>query len=346
MMPDSAPPKPRAASDGGTEPAPVRRAAPRTPAGRAVARGTLFVAVAFTAWALTRQWLASHPSADALSIHVLVPACVAALVVTLLVGQNRRWRAPRARLKHAVGEIRTGRWPIEALRTDRDGFAALAPLAEDFAALFHEIRRLERRLVEVNHEADLRVATKADALQRVIGSLRLQAIRDPLTGLFNRRALDELLPRLIEHCRGTGEDLSVLMIDVNHFKQLNDQLGHAAGDEMLKNIAQLIRSSLQRSQDAGFRCGGDEFVVVMPGAPALPARALAQRLTSLVANLAKTLRLEPKPGLSVGVATMSELHNPTPAQLMQLADKRLYELKRARPATGASSTADTSTRAA
>lgn len=295
---------------------------------------TLFLVVALAAWGATRWWLASVESPEALSVHVIVPACVIALVVTLLAGQNRRWRSPRERLRQAIREIRGGRWPIEALREDGVDFGALAALAVDVAGVFRDVRRLEMRLAELEHEADRRMANKTDALQRVIGSLRMQAIRDPLTGLFNRRALDELLPRLIDHCRGAGEDLSVLMIDVDHFKQLNDCLGHAAGDELLRSIAQLIRSSLQRSQDAGFRCGGDEFVVVMPGAPALPARALAERLSSLVSNLARTIKVTPRPALSVGVATLSELPNPTPALLLQQADRRLYDVKQARPAGG------------
>jgi diguanylate cyclase (GGDEF)-like protein len=204
----------------------------------------------------------------------------------------------------------------------------LADVSLDFVTLLRDYRQLQKRLSEKDHEADQRVASKANALHRVIGTLRLQAIRDPLTGLFNRRALDELLPRLIDHCRGAGEDMSLLMIDVDHFKPLNDNLGHAAGDEMLKSIAQLIRSGVRTAQDAGFRCGGDEFVIVMPGCPIGSARALADRLTALVANLAKTVRVTPKPGLSIGVCSINELPAPpTAASLLQEADRRLYEMK-------------------
>jgi diguanylate cyclase (GGDEF)-like protein len=241
-----------------------------------------------------------------------------------MVAHVRWWSDPRRKLRYLLKEIRAGHLAIESLKEVRGGMKALAA---DVAQLLHEQRALERRLVEKDIEADQRVATKADAMQRVIGSLRLQAIRDPLTGLFNRRALDELLPRLIDHSLTKGEDLALMMIDVDFFKQLNDQLGHAAGDEMLRSIGQLIRSGLGRQQDVAFRCGGDEFVVVLPGAPAEVAKKLGEQLTSLVGNLAKTLRCNPRPGLSVGIATISALPSPTAALLLQEADKRLYEVK-------------------
>lgn len=294
---------------------------------RVIGRATVLSVAGVAAWAITRYWLTANPAAEAWAPHALVPAGVLGLVVTFVIGQERRWNAPRRRLRTLVREIRAGRLPIEALKDIGGG---LADVAIDMATLFHDARRLEKRLAEKEVEAEQRVASKTDALQRVIGSLRLQAIRDPLTGLFNRRALDELLPRLVEHCRNVGEDLSVLMIDVDHFKQLNDNLGHAAGDEMLKSIGQLIRSGVRSSQDAGFRCGGDEFVVVMPGASPPPARGLAGRLAMLVANLARTIRVSPKPGLSVGVCALSELPvGATAAELLAEADRRLYAAKQA-----------------
>src|SRR5206468_3832062 len=108
----------------------------------------------------------------------------------------------------------------------------------------------------------------------------LQATRDPLTGLHNRRLLDQYLPRAIETCREKGDDLAVLAIDVDHFKKLNDAMGHAAGDALLRDIGRLIRSTV-RAQDAAFRCGGDEFVIVLPGAGAEAAEAMARRLAWL-----------------------------------------------------------------
>jgi two-component system cell cycle response regulator len=93
----------------------------------------------------------------------------------------------------------------------------------------------------------------------------------------------------------------------------------------------LVRSSLGRAQDAGFRCGGDEFVIVLPSCPPGPARQLAERLSKLVDAMARTLKVTPRPGLSVGVCSASELGpGASPEELLKEADRRLYETKRAR----------------
>ncbi len=124
-------------------------------------------------------------------------------------------------------------------------------------------------------------------------------------------------------------NLSLLMIDVDHFKILNDTLGHAAGDELLRDIAQIIRSTI-RENDVAFRYGGDEFIVVLEGFDAEAGAALGDRLISLVDALAQTLKVNPKPRLSIGVATIKDLTKATPTSLMQEADRLLYEEKRIR----------------
>ena len=122
-------------------------------------------------------------------------------------------------------------------------------------------------MTEMDREVRQRIANKTEALERKIGSLHNQATRDVLTGLLNRRALDEHLAKAMERCAAKGLAVSVLMIDVDNFKPLNDTLGHAAGDELLRSIGQLLRSTL-RDGDTPFRCGGDEFVIVLEGSDA------------------------------------------------------------------------------
>src|SRR5262249_27222215 len=156
--------------------------------------------------------------------------------------------------------------------------------------ILHDHLSQQKGLAELEAEMSQRVAGRTDALERVIGSLRQQATRDPLTGLFNRRLLDQQLPELISQCRANALDLAILMIDVDHFKHLNDTLGHAAGDELLRSIAQIIRSSI-REQDHAYRCGGDEFVIVMPDADSETAHSMAARVTSLVDGLSRTLKV-------------------------------------------------------
>ncbi len=288
---------------------------------------TLVVAVAV--WWVTRQLISADSSgsstpANSAALHFILPIAMMALVIAAVVLQELRWYRPRRKLLRLMSEISESRMPIDAVKEVGGG---IGPIASAVAASFHHARSLQRKLAQQELEMTQKVANRTDAMERVIGGLRQQAIRDGLTGLLNRRALDELLPRLIDHCRDKNEDLSLLMIDIDFFKQLNDQLGHAAGDEMLKTVGQIIRSSQHRAADVAFRCGGDEFVIVLPGCPLAPAQQLAAGITSLVEQMAKTIKSNPRPGLSVGVCSMSELPNPSAGELLREADKRLYDAK-------------------
>lgn len=257
--------------------------------------------------------------------RVIVTSALMGAVVLSILWQEFRWLLPRHRFLRLLSEARKGRMPIDAMN---EVGGSLRGVADAVGELLHHTRSLERRIAEQEIEMTQKVANRTEALQRQLGSLRLAAIRDSLTGLYNRRALDTLLPKLLDLCQAKSEDLSLLALDVDYFKQLNDQLGHAAGDELLRSIGQLIRSTLARTADAGFRCGGDEFIIVLPACPPHVAQRIATRLSSLVDQLAKTVRSEPKVGLSVGVCSISDLSEPSTSSLLREADNRLYETKR------------------
>jgi diguanylate cyclase (GGDEF)-like protein len=208
----------------------------------------------------------------------------------------------------------------------------LAPVVAVLGEVLEELKKQKAELVSTERELGDRVAMKTGALERKIGSLKLQASLDPLTGLFNRRGLDAELPVLVAQYRLAGVDTCLLMIDVDHFKGYNDKLGHPAGDELLISIAQIIRSTI-RDGDRAFRCGGDEFIVLLNGCNIKAGRAMADRLASLVAQLTKPAKVATPPTLSVGACCLDELHDPTPAALLKTADQRLYEAKAARQIT-------------
>jgi diguanylate cyclase (GGDEF)-like protein len=156
--------------------------------------------------------------------------------------------------------------------------------------------------------------------------MKEQASRDPLTGLYNRRALDEHLTRIIDRRTAEGGTLSLLMIDVDYFKLLNDTLGHAAGDQLLRSIGQIIRSGIRES-DLAFRCGGDEFVVVLDPCEPRDACRLVDRLVSLVDALAKPLRVSRPPRLSIGLSHLGDFGQPSAKALLEAADRALYNVK-------------------
>jgi len=307
--------------------------APYTRAGRhgkillaAVQVAIILLGACAVTWILRRVVGDDLPQTNWLLTALLAGAALAAGCW----GAFTRWyhfMQPIRKLQLMIPQVRSGRCPIEELSTIEGG---LAPLIPQIQQLMRDLRLERTRIAALEHETRLRVMTRTESLERKIGSLQQQATRDGLTTLYNRRSLDQQLPALIEQCRQQADDLSVLMIDVDYFKTLNDTLGHAAGDQLLKQIAQLIRSTI-RADDSAYRCGGDEFVVVLPGATFEVAASLADRLRSLVDGLAKTLKVSRAPRLSIGVASLISSNVASAPELLALADKALYEVKSARP---------------
>ena len=251
---------------------------------------------------------------------------LSALVMAFSFWLARRWRrldAELSKLQQLIPEVLHGREPIESFSGIGD---LAAPVAESCAELARELRRERARTNQLQDEVRQKVASRTEALERTIGALRQQAARDALTGLFNRRMLDAYLPEAIDRCKAMSQPLAMLMLDVDHFKPLNDSLGHAAGDQMLKSIAQIIRSTIGE-EDLAFRNGGDEFVVVLEGCTADSARLKQERLNSLGSALGRTFRLTPPPALSVGLAMLSEVKEATAPALLRQADQSLYLVK-------------------
>lgn len=161
-------------------------------------------------------------------------------------------------------------------------------------------------------------------LQRQLGDL---VVRDPLTGLFNRRYLDEILARELSRAARMGYPVGVMMIDIDHFKVLNDAHGHLAGDEMLKALAQLLQNT-QRFGDVACRYGGEEFVLVLPGLPPEAAHERAEEWRTAFERLVVEYRgRRLQRTISIGIA-----HYPidaqTAEQVLYVADQRMYLAKR------------------
>jgi diguanylate cyclase (GGDEF)-like protein len=149
---------------------------------------------------------------------------------------------------------------------------------------------------------------------------------DGLTRLFNRRHFDRRLDGEIRRAQRTGEPLSLLVMDVNSFKQINDRLGHRVGDEVLRLVADSMRRSL-RTYDIPVRYGGDEFAVILPNADATASTGVGERIVGAVANaIPKNVLLSvPTIGLSVGVGTIPPARDAR--ALVDHADAAMYEAK-------------------
>lgn len=160
-------------------------------------------------------------------------------------------------------------------------------------------------------------------LRRRVRLLETLAITDPLTGAFNRRHLDAALATAIERRARNGERAALLLLDIDRFKDLNDMLGHAAGDDVLRSLAALMRSRARRI-DALFRVGGEEFAVLLAGAGLPDAVGVAEQLRLMIERA--SLAAE-RVSVSVGVCDLDPAH--TPETWMHDADVALYLAKRA-----------------
>lgn len=158
--------------------------------------------------------------------------------------------------------------------------------------------------------------------------LREQAIRDPVTGLYNRRFLNEVLERELARAERYGHPLSLILIDIDNFKEINDRYGHLVGDEALRRLAKALRENIRRA-DYIFRWGGDEFCVVLPETDATGAQEVVRRFSEPFGPLAES----PPIRLTLGFACWDPRTQPKVSveELFRWADQILYEMKRARP---------------
>ena len=154
-------------------------------------------------------------------------------------------------------------------------------------------------------------------------------IRDPLTGLFNRRYMEESLEREIARATRSGGSVAAVMIDLDHFKRFNDTFGHAAADVALRETAVLIRATI-RADDIACRFGGEELVVILPDSTAQGAGTRAETLRAAIAG--QQLRFH---GTAIGTVTASfgvaafPAHSTNAESLLRAADEALYDAKNA-----------------
>lgn len=153
---------------------------------------------------------------------------------------------------------------------------------------------------------------------------------DTLSGLPNRRAIDETLAREWQWMERTGQPLTLMMVDVDHFKLYNDTLGHPQGDEAIRSVAEALRSIANRPRDLVGRFGGEEFLLILPDTPATASAFLAEAMHEAIRNKALPHPHSPTSPLltfSVGVVCATPDLNRKPEQLVELADQALYAAK-------------------
>lgn len=209
---------------------------------------------------------------------------------------------------------------VEGLHVGADDYVpkpfAVAELeARMFAALRSRIARLDLR-------------SRNAELEALLARTEHLAMTDALTGVYNRRRFTEVLRREWAIARRYKHPLSLLLVDVDHFKPVNDTDGHAAGDEVLKRVAQILGGDI-REVDVCARYGGDEFVLLLPHTPAESAGVVATRVQAKLSRAQLEWTGEARRiALSIGIASSEDGTLATPDDLVEAADRALYEAKR------------------
>ena len=230
----------------------------------------------------------------------------------------RRWQGladERARFASRA------RYQAAALQTE---LLSLRQKLDEKDAQRRATQRAHAELAAINEK----LSNKIGEVQALQAALQQQATRDALTGLFNRRYLNDTLPSLWAAAQRDGRPLALAIIDLDHFKQVNDELGHDAGDRLLAGFGRLLEAGLRRS-DVACRYGGEEFCVLMPGTEASAARRKLARLLERWRSEALLLGARGSAGtsFSAGVAD-SRCASASAQVLLKAADDELLRAKR------------------
>lgn len=208
---------------------------------------------------------------------------------------------------------------LEDLESKRRGMAAGA---DDF--LTKPVSQLE---LQIRLSSMLRIKLLTDQLARANAQLAELAVTDPLTGLHNRRHLFQEMEREFARSQRYRRPLACFMLDIDHFKQVNDTCGHQVGDRVLVLMAEVIRASVRNTDIAG-RFGGEEFMILAPETPAANALVLGERLrTKVAARTGEEQPAVPRVTVSIGVSTTEHPAASDINELVRLADEALYRAK-------------------
>ncbi len=188
-------------------------------------------------------------------------------------------------------------------------------------ALFGMLQDITQQTVDAQ-----RLKVAQERAEKAAEKARTLANTDSLTGLPNRRRIMEIMHSAAEKCHSGNTCLSIAMLDIDHFKSVNDRYGHDVGDKVIIRVARNI-SSILRSTDAVGRFGGEEFVIVLPGAPCEPATHVAERIRQAIANVHPSPTSPARVTVSIGLATMAP--GQSIADLLRQADSALYVAKNA-----------------
>jgi diguanylate cyclase (GGDEF)-like protein len=247
--------------------------------------------------------------------RAMLGGLAAALIAAFLA-----WLAAR-RLSEDLDALARAARDLEAGKPGAEIPAAQS--SREVRRLSSALRRMTHRLLAANEAMEAQVQLRTQQLEDANRELDLQARSDPLTGLLNRRGFDAQMTYALALARRSGRPLSLITVDVDHFKRINDTHGHDVGDEVLQRLAHTLAQRL-RDSDVVARLGGEEFAALLPDTDLEGARAIAQALVD--AQAALTDPVVGRITVSAGVSTLRGADD-TAQRLLRRGDEALYEAK-------------------
>jgi diguanylate cyclase (GGDEF)-like protein len=247
----------------------------------------------------------------------LTLGAVALVVLGAAVALSSRISKPLVDIAEAVSQIEGGAFGV---RVPHEG-------VDEVGVLSTAINRMTKRLANYDAMNVEKIKRLNVGLERANRRLEQLATTDSLTGLWNRRVFFERLEQEITRTQRSGDSLSLVLIDLDHFKNVNDTMGHQAGDEVLRRVGGLLQMAIRKS-DVAARYGGEEMAIILPSADKAGALNLAESIRLLVAAECIAVGdLSLNVTASMGVATTADLAEPDAASLVEIADLALYRAK-------------------
>jgi len=225
-----------------------------------------------------------------------------------------------------TGEKRLIAWSNTALGDENNNLAYIIATGIDIT----EKQAAEEKVAQNNKELESLIEERTAQLNDANHKLEQMAYQDVVTGLYNRRYFNKVLEHEIRRARRNQRPISLLIADVDYFKNYNDTFGHLAGDVCLKKIARLLKQHFQRASDLVARFGGEEFCVILPDVDSDAARMLSEHFLELVWNKNiphDSSLITDRVTLSIGLASCLDYQNCTPEKLIKSADNALYIAK-------------------
>lgn len=232
-------------------------------------------------------------------------------------------------LENAIKAIRRGAYDYVVKAGD---YLFSLPVVVEKNLALYAVKQDNLRLQAQLAATLAQVRVKNQQLEEAVSQLELMAATDPLTGLANRRSFGQALQQCFDGSAECGRDVSLVMIDLDGFKQLNDALGHQRGDDLLRRAAEALRTHCRKT-DLASRFGGDEFIIMLPDTDEATAIHVAERIRGEFEQAAReALAGEKTAGrltMSLGLATLQKSQPESPEQFIAMADHALYAAKAA-----------------